>query len=54
VVSSELPLRRELHAFLAHLGGGPPPKASAADGAAIVRMVERLRGLAGLDEGRHA
>lgn len=52
-LSSEMPLRRELRAFLAHLDGGPPPKASAADGAAIVHTLERLRGMAGLDEGRH-
>jgi predicted dehydrogenase len=48
-VGSELPLRRELDAFVRHLAGGPPPKASAADGLAAVEAVVRLRGLAGLE-----
>jgi predicted dehydrogenase len=48
-VSTELPLRRELEAFLAHLGGGPPPRSRAADGAIIVQRLEQLRALAGLD-----
>jgi predicted dehydrogenase len=48
-LSTELPLRRELQTFLAHLAGGAPPKSSAADGAAVVRALERLRALAGLD-----
>jgi predicted dehydrogenase len=48
-VSTELPLRRELQAFLAHLAGGSPPKSDAADGAAIVETLEHLRILAGID-----
>jgi predicted dehydrogenase len=44
----EPPLRRELRAFLDHLDGGPPPKSSAAEGAAIVRVLATLRELAGL------
>jgi predicted dehydrogenase len=44
----EPPLRRELAAFLAHLGGGPPPKSSAREGVDVVRAVDRLRALAGL------
>lgn len=51
-VSGELPLLRELRAFVNHLGGGPAPTSSAADGAAIVSALSRLRELAGLDEGR--
>jgi predicted dehydrogenase len=47
-LSTELPLRRELRAFLDHLTGGPPPKSSAAEGAAIVRTLASLRELAGL------
>jgi predicted dehydrogenase len=53
-ISTEPPLRRELQAFLAHLGGGPPPKSSAADGVAIVQALERLRALAGLTNGAAA
>jgi predicted dehydrogenase len=40
------PLERELAAFLAHLRGGPPPRSSAADGAAIVAAVAGLLELA--------
>jgi predicted dehydrogenase len=47
-ISTELPLLRELRAFVEHLGGGPPPRSAAADGAAIVRVVSELRSLAGL------
>ena len=41
----ELPLLAELRAFVAHLGGGPRPKSSAREGAEIVGVIERLRGL---------
>jgi predicted dehydrogenase len=47
--SSELPLLRELRAFVDHLQGGPPPKTSASDGAAQVDLLARLRVMAGLD-----
>ena len=47
-VSAELPLLRELRAFVEHLEGGPPPRSSAAEGAAIVRTISELRLLAGL------
>jgi predicted dehydrogenase len=47
-ISTELPLLRELRMFVEHLGGGPPPRSSAAEGAAIVRAISDLRGLAGL------
>jgi predicted dehydrogenase len=43
----ELPLLAELRAFVEHLGGGPPPLSSAADGAAIVTAIAELRALAG-------
>jgi predicted dehydrogenase len=42
------PLRRELHAFLDHLRGGPPPRSSAADGLLIVERIAALRQLAAL------
>ena len=48
-VGDEPPLLRELRAFLGHLDGGPPPKSSGRDGAAVVRRICELRRLAGLD-----
>jgi predicted dehydrogenase len=42
----ELPLLAELRAFVAHLAGGPAPRTSVTDGAAIVAAVEELRRLA--------
>ncbi len=47
-VGDELPLVRELRAFLEHLAGGPPPRSSARDGLATVRAITELRRLAGL------
>jgi predicted dehydrogenase len=47
-ISTELPLLRELRAFVEHLRGGPPPRSSAAEGAAVVRVISELRSLAGL------
>jgi predicted dehydrogenase len=47
-IDEEWPLLRELRAFVEHLRGGPPPRSSAADGAAIVRRVAELRERAGL------
>jgi len=42
----ELPLLAELRAFVGYLDGGPPPKSSAADGAAVVEAIAALRALA--------
>jgi len=42
----ELPLLAELRAFVDHLRGGPPPRSSAAEGAAVVSMIAELRALA--------
>ena len=42
----ELPLLAELRAFVEHLGGGEPPRSSAAEGAAIVSAIGELRALA--------
>ena len=47
-ISTELPLLRELRAFLEHLAGGPPPRSSAAEALADVEAIARLRELAGL------
>jgi predicted dehydrogenase len=46
--STELPLLRELRAFVSHLRGGPPPRSSAAEGVEAVARIEELRRLAGL------
>ena len=46
-IAGELPLLRELRAFVEHLQGGPPPRSSAAEGALVVRRIAELRGLAG-------
>ncbi len=48
-IPAEMPLRKELTAFLDHLGGGPPPKSSAADAARIVATIGELRRLAGVE-----
>ncbi len=42
----ELPLLAELRAFVEHLQGGPPPRSSAAEGAAAVSTIAMLRSLA--------
>lgn len=49
-VSQELPLLRELRAFVEHLQGGPAPRSSAAEGALVVSTIAALRSLAGLGE----
>ena len=46
-VSTEMPLLRELRAFVEHLDGGPPPRSSAAEGVEVVRRIAELRELAG-------
>jgi predicted dehydrogenase len=51
-VGTELPLLLELRAFVEHLGGGPPPRSSAAEGLEIVRRVAELRALARVPEPR--
>jgi predicted dehydrogenase len=45
-IGTALPLARELAAFIAYLGGGPPPRSSAAEGAAIVETLATLRRIA--------
>ena len=47
-ISNELPLLRELRAFLEHVDGGPPPRSSAAEGLVVVEAIAELRRLAGL------
>lgn len=55
-ISTELPLLRELRAFLTYVAGGPPPRSAAADGAMVVTTLAELRELAGIEtveKGRH-
>jgi predicted dehydrogenase len=47
-IGKEMPLLKELSAFLRHLCGGPSPRSSAADGLLIVERICALRALAGL------
>jgi predicted dehydrogenase len=46
LLEGELPLLAELRAFVAYLAGGPTPKSSAAEGAAMVRRIVELGALA--------
>jgi predicted dehydrogenase len=48
LISTELPLLRELRSFVKYLSGGPPPRSSASEGALIVERIHELRVLAGL------
>ena len=48
-IDPEWPLLRELRAFVDHVGGGPPPRSSAAEHALIIERIEELRVLAGLE-----
>jgi predicted dehydrogenase len=50
-VGTELPLLRELRAFLEFLRGGPPPRSGVAEGLVVVETIARLRQLAGVPEG---
>jgi predicted dehydrogenase len=50
-ISTELPLLRELRAFVEHVEGGPAPRSSAAEGATSVALIAELRRLAGVDAG---
>jgi predicted dehydrogenase len=45
--SDELPLVRELRAFVEHLRGGPPPRSSAAEALAEVEAIAALRAACG-------
>jgi predicted dehydrogenase len=45
-IGTEMPLLRELEAFLGHLDGGPPPRSSAEEGAAMVVALADLVALA--------
>ena len=49
LISTKMPLKKELEAFVAFLRGGPPPKSSSAEGALIVKRISQLRKLANLD-----
>jgi predicted dehydrogenase len=53
-VGDEMPLLAELRAFVEHLEGGPPPLSSAADGVAVVAVVEEMIALARTGDGASA
>lgn len=46
-VDTDMPLLKELAAFVNYLGGGPQPRSSAADGATIVRVIAEIHRMAG-------
>jgi hypothetical protein len=50
-VSGEMPLLRELRAFVDHVRGGPPPRSSAAEGLLVVERIAELRHMAGAGDG---
>lgn len=45
-VSTEMPLKLEVKAFLNHLNGGPPPVSSAAEGLRTVELIDQMRHMA--------
>ena len=47
-VAVDMPLQRELAAFVQHLRGGPAPRSSAVEGAETVERIAELRALAGI------
>jgi predicted dehydrogenase len=47
-VPTEMPLRREIEAFVKFLRGGPAPRSSAAEGLLVVERISALRAMAGL------
>lgn len=47
-VDTEMPLLKELRAFVNYLNGGPRPHSSAAEGAAIVRTISEIHRQTGL------
>ena len=51
-ITTNMPLLTELRVFVEHLRGGPPPKSSATEGAAIVAAIAHARRLAGVDDKR--
>ena len=48
MVSTDMPLLRELGAFISYLRGGPPPRSSCAEGLLIVERIAALRAISGL------
>jgi hypothetical protein len=46
-ISTEMPLLRELRAFVEHLEGGPAPRSAVHEGVAVVEAIAGLRRLAG-------
>lgn len=48
--ANEMPLYKELETFINYLRGGPKPVSSAQEGLEIVRMVEKLRSMASINQ----
>lgn len=48
-VSGDLPLVRELRAFVDHLAGGPAPRSGVRDSLVVAERIAALRALAGID-----
>ncbi len=48
VIDREMPLEREIEAFIAFLRGGAPPRSSCAEGLLIVETIGELRRMAGV------
>lgn len=48
-IGNELPLAREINAFLDHLRGGPPPKTALVEESVILQRIAEIRAAAGLD-----
>ncbi|MGH2764537.1 MAG: Gfo/Idh/MocA family protein, partial [Actinomycetota bacterium] len=48
-IATEMPLLRELRAFIAHLDGGPPPMSTGGEGAEVVEIIAACRAMAGID-----
>lgn len=46
-IDTDMPLLKELSGFVNYLEGGPPPRSSAADGAAVVRAIAEIHRMAG-------
>lgn len=47
-ISNEMPLERELRAFVEHLRGGPPPRTTATEALVVIQRIDELRTMAGI------
>lgn len=49
-ISSEMPLLRELQAFISYLEGGPAPRSSAREGLQVIETLTQLCQMAGIED----